>query len=95
MNITLPPDSPADMARKIFDAADALHCRDHFTYFDGGSITDDHTPLNAVGIPTIDLIDFDYAAWHTAEDTMDKISAESLATVGRVAIYYLSHFESK
>ena len=50
---------------------------------------DDHTPLNAVGIPTIDLIDFDFPPWHTAEDTMDKISAESLAVVGTVAIRYL------
>ena len=36
---------------------------------------DDHSPLNAIGIPTIDLIDFDYPWWHTAGDTMDKISA--------------------
>jgi Zn-dependent M28 family amino/carboxypeptidase len=95
LGITLPLDSPAEMARDVFAAADALHCRDHFTYFDRGGITDDHTPLNAAGIPTIDLIDFDFPPWHTAGDTMDKISAESLRTVGRVAIYYLSEFQPK
>jgi hypothetical protein len=47
--------------------------------------------LNAAGIPTIDLIDFDFPPWHTAEDTLDKISAESLKTVGSVAVYYLVH----
>jgi len=89
LNITLPPDSPAEMARDIFAAAEALNSRKNFTYFDR-EITDDHTPLNAVGIPTIDLIDFDYPPWHTAEDTIDKLSAESLRTVGAVAAYYLS-----
>ncbi|PZR73756.1 MAG: aminopeptidase, partial [Chthoniobacterales bacterium] len=54
---------------------------------------DDHTPLNAAGIPVIDLIDFDYPPWHTAEDTMDKLSAESLEIVGRVALYDLAQVE--
>ncbi len=89
LTITLPPDSPAQMARDIFAAAETLNLRKHFTYFDS-DIMDDHTPLNAIGIPTIDLIDFDFPAWHTPEDTMDKLSAESLRTVGAVASYYLS-----
>lgn len=89
LTITLPPDSPAEMARDIFAAAEALNLRKYFTYFDS-EIVDDHTPLNAIGIPTIDLIDFDFPAWHTPEDTMDKLSAESLRTVGAVASYYLS-----
>jgi hypothetical protein len=79
------------MARDIFASADALKLRAHFTYFDGG-ITDDHTPLNAIGIPTVDLIDFDFPWWHTAEDTIDKVSAESLRMVGSVAAYDLSEF---
>lgn len=91
LNITLPPNSPAEMAHDIFASAEALNLRRHFTYFDF-EITDDHTPLNAIGIPTIDLIDFDFAAWHTPGDTMDKISAESLQVVGTVAAYYLEEF---
>jgi len=88
LTITLPPDSPVEMARDIFVAAEALKVRQHFTYAAGG-IVDDHTPLNAIGIPTIDLIDFDFPAWHTPGDTMDKISAESLDIVGSVAARYL------
>jgi len=95
LTITLPIDSPAGMTRDIFASAEALHCRDKFTYFDQGNITDDHSPLNAAGIPTIDLIDFDFPSWHTAEDTVDKLSAESLRTVGRVVVYYLSEFQPK
>ena len=89
LTITMPPDSPSAIARGIFAAADALNLRRHFTY-SPTDIVDDHAPLNAVGIPTIDLIDFDYEPWHTAGDTMDKISAESLDIVGSVAAHYLA-----
>lgn len=89
LTVTLPTDSPRELARGIFASADALDVRRHFTYATQG-IIDDHTPLNAIGIPTIDLIDFDFPAWHTPEDTMDKISAESLEIVGSVAAHYLA-----
>ncbi len=94
LGVTLPPDSPPALTRNIFAAADALGQRAHFTYL-GGGMTDDHTPLNEIGIPVIDLIDFDFPPWHTAEDTLDKISAESLEIVGRVALYDLVQFELK
>ena len=94
LTITLPPDSPAQMTRDIFAAADALRVRNHFTYADT-PILDDHVPLNAIGIPTIDLIDFDFPPWHTPEDTMDKISAESLHIVGSVAARYLAEVALK
>lgn len=48
------------------------------------SIIDDHVPLLDAGLPTVDLIDFDYPAWHTHRDTPDQVSAASLAEVGRV-----------
>jgi hypothetical protein len=89
LGITLPADAPAAMARDIFAAAEALKLRTYFSYLDR-NLVDDHTPLNAIGIPTIDIIDFDYPWWHTADDTMDKINAQSLQTVGSVALYYLA-----
>lgn len=91
LTVTLPPDSPPQMVHDIFAAADALKLRNYFTYFDR-DVTDDHTPLNMIGIPTVDLIDFDYAVWHTPDDTIDKLSPESLDIVGSVAVYYLSKF---
>ncbi|MBI5170416.1 MAG: M28 family peptidase [Candidatus Eisenbacteria bacterium] len=48
------------------------------------SIIDDHVPLLDAGLPTVDVIDFDYPAWHTHRDTPDQVSAESLAEVARV-----------
>jgi hypothetical protein len=94
LDITLPSDSPVEMARDIFASAAALKLRSYFTYFDR-EMTDDHTPLNAIGIPTVDMIDFDFAWWHTADDTMDKLSAQSLQVVGSVTAYYLSEFALK
>jgi len=94
LGITLPANSPAAMARDIFAAAEALKLRNYFSYFDR-ELIDDHVPLNAIGISTIDIIDFDYPWWHTAGDTIDKISAQSLQIVGSVALYYLSEFALK
>jgi glutaminyl-peptide cyclotransferase len=94
LDVTLPADSPPEMARDIFAAAEALKLRSYFTYLDREMI-DDHSPLNAVGVPTIDVIDFDYSWWHTAGDTIDKISSQSLQIVGSVALYYLSEFALK
>jgi len=53
-------------------------------------IDDDHVPLRNVGkIPTCDIIDFDYPAWHTTRDTPEQCSAESLGKVGRVVLAWL------
>lgn len=55
----------------------------------GEEIMDDHLPLNEAGIPTIDIIDFNYPDttnryWHTHQDTPEHCSAESLEAVGSV-----------
>jgi glutaminyl-peptide cyclotransferase len=89
LTITLPPDSPPHLAAGIFASAEALKVRGHFTYYDR-DITDDHTPLNEIGIPVIDLIDFEYPPWHTPDDTIDKLSAESLRITGSVACHFLA-----
>ncbi len=94
LDITLPPNSSGTVTAGIFAAADALNVRNHFTYFEQ-DITDDHSPLNAIGIPVVDLIDFHYPPWHTAEDTMDKLSPQSLQIVGSVAAYYLAQLAFK
>lgn len=59
------------------------------------AVSDDHIPFLKAGIPSVDLIDFTYGPtnaaspgpyWHTAQDTMDKISAHSLKIVGQVVM---------
>jgi hypothetical protein len=52
-------------------------------------MVDDHLELLNVGIPAIDIIDFDYLYWHTIEDTEDKCSPESLGVVGTLLVHLL------
>ncbi len=51
------------------------------------TLADDHVPLLDRGLPAVDVIDFDYPAWHTHLDRPDRISASSLAEVSRVAVW--------
>ena len=55
----------------------------------GSAVYDDHMPLLAAGLPAVDIIDFEYPAWHTQRDDLTAISKESLATVGRVVLNLL------
>lgn len=88
LNITLSPDSPSQLMQEILAAADQLQARNTFSLSDR-TILDDHSPLNEAGLPTIDLIGFDYPYWHTADDTFDKLSPQSLQTVGAVTLRWL------
>lgn len=53
------------------------------------AIIDDHTAFLNAGIPAVDIIDFDYPHWDTSNDTIDKVSAQSLEAVGRTVERWL------
>ncbi|MFI5386889.1 MAG: M28 family peptidase, partial [Fimbriimonadales bacterium] len=53
-----------------------------FPFETGEEIEDDHLVLIKGGIPTIDLIDFTFAPWHTVGDVPSTCSADSLKKVG-------------
>jgi glutaminyl-peptide cyclotransferase len=57
-------------------------------------VEDDHAPFLRRGVPATLLIDFDYPPWHTADDTLDKVSARSLAIVGEVLLEALPAVET-
>lgn len=59
------------------------------------AVEDDHAPFLAAGVPAALLIDFDYPPWHTADDTLDKLSAQSLAIVGDVVLTALPAIEQR
>lgn len=67
--------------------------------FDGAEIAieDDHAPFLRLGVRALDLIDFEYGPnhswWHTEQDTMDKLSADSLQSVGKVLMETLKRLE--
>ncbi|HCA81343.1 MAG TPA: glutamine cyclotransferase [Bacteroidetes bacterium] len=78
---------------QVFSAARLLNVR-QFIDARGAEVSDDHLPLNEAGIPTVNLIDFDYpdesnSFWHTVSDTPDKCSAASLEAVGIVILHII------
>ena len=90
-NLTLSADTPAALANRLFRIAEQRGVRNQVAFYaKSAGILDDHTPFQQLGIPCIDLIDFDYgpemAWWHTKEDTLDKLSPKSLQTAGTLAL---------
>jgi Zn-dependent M28 family amino/carboxypeptidase len=61
------------------------------------ALDDDHMPFINAGVAAVDLIDFDYGPhnsyWHTAQDTLDHCSPQSLTIVGRVVVATLNELE--
>ena len=70
-----------ELVEMVFQRAGELGL-DAFVPVPGAAVFDDHVPFIRAGIPAVDLIDFDYPFWHTAADTPEACSAESLAQVG-------------
>jgi Zn-dependent M28 family amino/carboxypeptidase len=96
LNIKMPANSDPALVQQVFEAARALGYRDMFGYRQT-EVSDDHTAFMLVGIPAVDLIDFDYGSapglndyWHTEKDTLDKISLRSLEVVGRTTLRLVS-----
>jgi len=96
LTITIPRNSTTALIQAAFAAAEALNVRQHFRLY-GTAILDDHVPFFEAGIPAIDLIDFEFGSspgrnnyWHTTADTIDKLSPDSLAIVGRVVLKMLN-----
>ena len=73
----------------VYKAASNLGYQSHFYQWQTG-MDDDHMPFLKAGIPSVDIIDFTYGYnnvfWHTPEDTVDKLSPQSLAITGDVVL---------
>ncbi len=78
----------------IWAAADK---QDLSAYFrpDRDQIEDDHLPFVQAGVPSVDIIDLEYAPWHRAEDTLEAVSARSLQIVGDVILAALPSIEDR
>jgi len=62
---------------------------------DATEILDDHKSFVKRDVPSVDVIDLEIPYWHTPEDTLDKISAKSLAIVGHVFLESVKQLQSK
>ncbi len=95
LRLSIPADTTPELADRLFRAADRGGLRDRAGFCTKcESLLDDHVPFQELGIPSIDLIDFDYgpdmAWWHTAADTLDKLSPDSLRITGTLALGLLA-----
>lgn len=88
-NIYREINSADHLTDQLWATAAELGFEGYFINEDKYSILDDHTPFLRQGITAANIIDFDYPYWHTTEDTLDKVSAESLGRVGRVVEVFL------
>lgn len=76
------------LVTKVWDIASR---RGHtaFKSTNGGAVIDDHLPLIAAGIKTIDIIDFPPEEWHTVDDTPENCSAAALNQSGDTLLQLL------
>lgn len=75
-----------EVVELVWDSAKELGYGGYFIASPRHTLIDDHLELQKAGIRAIDVVDFDYPAWHTQYDTIDKVSAASLQVVGDVAV---------
>ena len=94
LNIRRELDATPWLTDLIWGSARRLGHRAHFLD-EALSVEDDHSPFLRAGVPATLLIDFDYGPyWHTAEDTLDKLSPRSLGVVGEVLLDALPALEA-
>ena len=89
LNIYQERNSDSELNRQIWESAASLDYSQQFIQESKYGMLDDHTPFLEKGIPSADLIDFDYSYWHTTGDTLDKVSSRSLGVVGRTLLNWL------
>ena len=90
LHVSIPKNSSPALSKIALVAAKKAGVADKVSRVDL-LVKDDHVPFLEAGFKSIDLIDFEYGSapglndyWHTAKDTVDKISEESLFTAGKL-----------
>lgn len=89
LNVDRDTHSTPWLEQVVFEAATRMGYQSHFFGRDL-EVSDDHLPFLKRGVPSADLIDFNYGYndvfWHTTQDTADKLSPKSLQIVGSVML---------
>ncbi|MDO9353694.1 MAG: M28 family metallopeptidase [Solirubrobacteraceae bacterium] len=89
--LSIPREGNSDRAMwgRLRTAAAKVGAAKVFPSAKGPTIIDDHIPFVRRGIPSIDLIDFDYPQRDTLQDDMDHVSEASLDAVGETVVQLL------
>jgi peptidase M28-like protein len=93
-NLVLPREGYSDprLWRRLRAAARRVGTAAVFPAKSDVAIADDHLPFLDLGVPSIDLIDFDYACWHRTCDNLSQVSKRSLDAVGETVYELLRSF---
>jgi glutaminyl-peptide cyclotransferase len=81
--------SDQELTDEIWNQAQLLGYENYLIPENGRPILDDHISFLQAGVPAITIIDIDYPYWHTTEDTLDKISGQSLKVIGDTLLEWL------
>jgi Zn-dependent M28 family amino/carboxypeptidase len=92
LEIYLEKNSDPILSREIWGIAEELG-HTEFILAEKHRILDDHLPFVNLGIPAVDIIDIEYPYWHTTDDTLDKVSSQSLEAVGETLLVWLLSYE--
>ena len=82
----------------VFSSAHRLDYRDAFPSGSAVPVEDDHLPFVAAGVPAVDIIDFApflRGYHHTAQDTIDQCSPDTMGMVGRVVLATLAQLDRR
>jgi len=94
LDILVDANSDVGLRRLVWGAAASLGYQKYFTN-KTEPMEDDHMPFVRLGLPSLDVIDFDYPPWHEDTDTLDKIGAPSLEIVGRTMLESIKLIQQK
>jgi Zn-dependent M28 family amino/carboxypeptidase len=96
-SLDIKPEGNSDprLRRLVWNAAKDLGYQAYFLNESISPTEDDHLPFLRQGVPALDIIDFNYPPWHTDDDTMDKLSAQSLEIVGTVLLEAIHRLEQQ
>jgi glutaminyl-peptide cyclotransferase len=91
-DLSIPHEENSDrrLWRKLRAAAAAVGTLRYFPADRWPPVSDDHVPFIRRGVPSIDLIDFDFACWHETCDDMSQIAESSLDATGETVLRLLA-----
>jgi hypothetical protein len=91
-DLSIPHEENSDkrLWRKLRAAAATAGAIKHFPTDRWPPVSDDHLPFIQRGVPSIDLIDFDFDCWHKTCDDMTQIAESSLDATGETVLRLLA-----
>jgi len=99
LDIVYDTNSTPRLMQLVWDTAAGIGLQSILSKDQKGPIGDDHIPFLDIGIPCVDIIDLNYGPdnsyWHTEQDSLDKISAQSLEKVGKLVLAMLPELQKQ